>query len=240
MGSAGWVIPAIVTGLGVAVLVSALSHFVAGRIGHGARHSVFGLILAGVGGAGLLLGLNTVMYARLTHEGPVAEISVKALDPAQNKYTVYVKRLDSDIPVQNCVIQGDEWLIAGQVQKWKPWANVLGLDATYSLDQIVNKYFTAARGNGKLITACDLTEPPPAANNMCPHMGAVAGGQFLHPRPALRRRQFHAAGGRRDLSPSHHPVGLQQRARERRGESGDGKADLARYFFNPNAQTWAL
>jgi len=168
MGAAGWVIPAIVTGLGVAVLVSALSHFVAGRMGHGARHSVFGLILAGVGGAGLLLGLNTVRYARLTHEGPVAEISVKALDPADNKYTVTVKRLDSDIPVQSCAIQGDEWLIAGEVQKWKPWANMLGLDATYSLDQIVNKYFTAARGNGKLITACDLTEPPPAANKYVP------------------------------------------------------------------------
>ena len=35
MGAAGWVIPAIVTGLGVAVLVSALSHFVAGRFGQG-------------------------------------------------------------------------------------------------------------------------------------------------------------------------------------------------------------
>ena len=38
----------------------------------------------------------------------------------------------------NCAAQvrfcGDEWLIGGRVQKWKPWANVLGLDATYTLD----------------------------------------------------------------------------------------------------------
>jgi hypothetical protein len=168
MGTPGWVIPAIIVGLAVAVLVSALSHFIAGRFGHGARHGVFGLILAVVGGAGLLLGLNTVMYARLTHEGPVAEITVKALDPAQNRYTVLVKRLDSDIPVQSCAIQGDEWLIAGKVQKWKPWANMIGLDATYTLDQVINKYFTAARGNGKLITACDLTDSPPDANKYVP------------------------------------------------------------------------
>jgi hypothetical protein len=54
------------------------------------------------------------------------------------------------------------------VQKWKPWANLLGLDATYTLDQIVNKYFTAARGNGKTITACDLSAPPPNADNYVP------------------------------------------------------------------------
>jgi hypothetical protein len=168
MGTPGWVIPAIVVGLGVAVLVSALSHFVAGRFGHGARHSVLGLVLTGLGGVALLLGLNTVMYARLTHEGPVAEITVKALDPADNRYTVLIKRLDSDIPVQTCAIQGDEWMVAGKVQKWKPWANMLGLDATYTLDQVMNKYFTAARGNGHLITACDLTEPPPDVNKFVP------------------------------------------------------------------------
>lgn len=168
MGAMGWIIPAIVAGLGAIALLSALGHFLAGRIGHGTRHGIVGIVLGALGGAGLLLGLNTVMYARLTHEGPVAEISVKALEPTANRYTVLVKRLDSDIPVQSCIIQGDEWLIAGKVQKWKPWANMLGLDATYTLDQIVNKYFTAARGNGKLITACDLTEPPPDADKYIP------------------------------------------------------------------------
>jgi hypothetical protein len=168
MGTPGWVIPVIVVGLSAALLVSALSHFAAGRFSYGTSHTMMGLILGGLGGAALLLGLNTVMYARLTHEGPVAEITVKALDPADNRYTVLVKRLDSDIPVQSCAIQGDEWLIAGKVQKWKPWANMIGLDATYSLEQVINKYSSAARGNGHLITACDLTEPAPKLNQYVP------------------------------------------------------------------------
>jgi hypothetical protein len=168
MGTTGWIVPAAILGLGVLALLSALGHFAGGRGGRGLRHGTAGLILAALGGAGLLLGLNTVMYARLNHEGPVAQIGIKALDPTHDKYTVSVMRLDSDIPVQRCIIQGDEWLIAGKVQKWKPWANALGLDATYTLDQIVNKYFTAARGNGKPITACDLTAPPPKANAYVP------------------------------------------------------------------------
>ena len=49
------------------------------------------------------------------------------------------------------------------MQKWKAWANVLGLDSTYDLDQIANKYASAARGQGKPITACSLTGPTPDA-----------------------------------------------------------------------------
>lgn len=38
----------------------------------------------------------------------------------------------------------------------------------YVLDQISNRYFTAARGNGKTITACDLKGPPPRVNRWVP------------------------------------------------------------------------
>ena len=168
MGTLGWLIPAVIVGVGAAFLLRAISHFAEGHVAQGSGHTITGVLLAALGGAGMLLGLNTVMFARLTHEGPVAEITVKTLDPASARYTVLVKRLDSDIAVQSCIIQGDEWLIAGKVQKWKPWANMLGLDSTYTLDQIVNKYFTARRGNGRLITACDLTEPPPPLNQYVP------------------------------------------------------------------------
>jgi hypothetical protein len=40
--------------------------------------------------------------------------------------------------------------------------NILGLDSTYALDQVANKYYSAARGNGRAITACDLRAPMPA------------------------------------------------------------------------------
>jgi hypothetical protein len=45
---------------------------------------------------------------------------------------------------------------------------VLGLDATYTLDQVTNRYFTAQRGNGRPITACDLKGPPPDVDRWVP------------------------------------------------------------------------
>ncbi|HXC54910.1 MAG TPA: hypothetical protein VNU97_06420 [Rhizomicrobium sp.] len=160
MGIFWWIAPAAVAVFGALFMISGAGHLVRGHVARGGRHVVGGTTAGAIGLAISLVVLNTQLFSRLTHEGPVAEVSVKALDPAQSTYLVSVKRLDGDIPVQSCTLQGDEWLIGGRVQKWKAWANVLGLDATYTLDQISNKYFTAERGNGKLITSCDLKGTP--------------------------------------------------------------------------------
>jgi hypothetical protein len=115
-----------------------------------------------------LLGLNTQTYSRLTYEAPVAMVSVKAADPSHQLFDVTVKRMDASFPAQLCRLQGDDWEMSARVQKWKPWANMLGLDATYTLDQMSNRYSDAERGNGKTITSCDLKGPPPAVNTWVP------------------------------------------------------------------------
>ena len=160
MGLLWWIAPVAVAVFGVLFVGSGVAHVFRGEHGRASRRVVGGGAVAVIGFALSLVGLNIQLFSRLTHEGPVAEVMVKAVDPAQSLYQVTVKRLDGNIPDQKCALQGDEWLIGGRVQKWKPWANVLGLDATYTLDQISNKYFSAERGNGKTITACDLHGQP--------------------------------------------------------------------------------
>lgn len=160
MGVLWWVAPVLVAVFGVWFFGSGAAHMFRGQPARGSRRVVGGTAVAAIGLALSLVGVNIQMFSRLTHEGPVAEVSVKATDASQNLYLVTVKRLDGDIPVQKCTLQGDEWLVGGQVQKWQPWANILGLDATYTLDQITNKYSSAARGNGKTITSCDLKGTP--------------------------------------------------------------------------------
>lgn len=167
MGIFWWVIPALVALFGGLFVVTGVGHLFRGNPGRGSRHMVGGTMVGAIGLALSLVGLNMQLFSRLTHEGPVAEVSVKALNPSQNLYQVTIKRLDGNVPAQTCTLQGDEWLIGGRVQKWKAWANVLGLDATYTLDQVTNKYFTAERGNGKMITSCDLRGAP-AANSYVP------------------------------------------------------------------------
>ena len=115
--------------------------------------------IATIGGLAVgLFGLNLQTYARLSYEAPVAEVSVKALNPVQKLYSVTVKRLDSTGLRKVCTLQGDEWVLSGRVQKWKPWANVLGLNTTYTVDQLTNLYFTPDAGN---IALRARRTPPP-------------------------------------------------------------------------------
>lgn len=169
LSSFGWAIaPLTVAGAGIALFLSGIGHFAHGRGVRGGTHIAVGAPLALIGSVVGLIALNTQTFARLTYEAPVAEVSIKALNPSQSLYRVTVYRRDGpDVPT-TCNLQGDEWEMSARVQRWKPWANVLGLDSTYTLDQLSNKYFSAERGNGKTITACDLKGPPPTVDRYVP------------------------------------------------------------------------
>ncbi|HEY4112721.1 MAG TPA: hypothetical protein VGM17_01560 [Rhizomicrobium sp.] len=162
------VVPGLVALVGAVLFLRGLGHIGWGKAGRGAAHIAVGAPLTVLGLAASLLGFNSLTFERLTHEAPVADVHVKATDPARNLYNVSIIRLDGPKLTQVCRIQGDEWDISARVQKWKPWANMMGLDTTYTLDQVTNRYFTAERGNGKLITACDLRGPPPDVDRWVP------------------------------------------------------------------------
>jgi hypothetical protein len=164
------------------LVLAPLAVAVLGLFGFGAGlvHAVKlrpGRATAGLGGGGILaigglavglIGLNVQGYARLTHEVVAAEVTVHAVDAAQKTYTITVERRDGVTNVTNCRVQGDSWEIGGSFQKWKAWANIIGLDATYKLEQITNRYDTAGDGNGQPITACDLNGAQPEANQYLP------------------------------------------------------------------------
>jgi hypothetical protein len=152
-----------------------------------------GMGLGGIAAvAGLAVGLfalNLQTYARLSFESPVALVTVKLTDPAQRLYRVAVDRLDTTKLHTVCTIQGDEWELGGRVQKWKPWANVMGLNATYTVEQMTNRYIDPAVGNGKPITACDLRAPKPDVDQYLPD-GVVA---WMIEHTMAAHRQFGSA-----------------------------------------------
>jgi len=171
VSSLGWfliIIPLVVAAIGIFMFVRGLGHVATGEHGRGIPRVVVGAPLGVIGLALGLLGVNTQTYERLSYEAPVAMVSVKSVDPSQQLFDVTVKRMDASFPAQVCREQGDDWELTARVQKWKPWANMLGLDATYTLDQLNNRYSDAERANGKMITSCDLKGPPPAVNSWVP------------------------------------------------------------------------
>jgi hypothetical protein len=131
-----------------------------GRMASGGRNLAGGVAAIVAALLAALVALNMQSYARLTWEAPVAEVQVRQSDATQKLYDVTVVRLDKAGGEVKCLVQGDEWILGGRVQTWKPWARTLGMNASYELDQLANKYVDALEANGKPITACDLRRSP--------------------------------------------------------------------------------
>ncbi len=137
-----WIAPAAVGLLGLTLLFKGLGALFRGRF-------VGGLLGGGVGAALLaaatiasLLALDVQTYARLTYERPVATIRTRQLGPQYFEATVIQPGRGENLPAATNLypLHGDEWRIEAQVLKWKPWANVLGLDAQYRLDRLSGRY----------------------------------------------------------------------------------------------------
>lgn len=162
------VAPLIVAAVGFLFFLGGAGHLFRGAFARGGLGLGAGGAVTIAGLAAGLIGLNIQSYSRLTYEAPVAEVTVRAVVPQEKQFLVTVRRLDGPNTVTECRLQGDAWEISGRFQKWKPWANEIGLNATYTLDQISNKYFSAAEANGRPITACDVGGPAPVVNQYLP------------------------------------------------------------------------
>lgn len=131
-----WILPTVVGVIGLAIVLSGLGWMFRGRPFKGGRGVVGGGLVLGVGAIVGLLGLNLQTYHRLTWEQPVAEIELSQMGPQHFNATL----TQPDGTSREFEVRGDEWRVEARVLKWKPWANILGLDAQYRLDRLSGRY----------------------------------------------------------------------------------------------------
>lgn len=141
-----WILPGVVAVLGLAILLSGLGWMFRGKPFKGGRGVMGGGVF--LAGAALvsLLGLNIQTYSRLTAERQVATVDLHKTGDQTYQATVTEAPSD-DHPqgvVHNFEVRGDEWRLEARVIKWKPWANVLGLDSQYRLDRFSGRYTETA------------------------------------------------------------------------------------------------
>ncbi|MGE0595506.1 MAG: hypothetical protein AB7P07_04030 [Hyphomonadaceae bacterium] len=137
-----WIIPGVVGVIGLAIVLSGLGWMFRGRPFKGGRGVLGGAIFLGTAGLVSLLGLNIQTYHRLTYERPVATIELTQRGPQLFDAVVTEPPTDDNPEGQrrDFEVHGDEWRIEARVLKWKPWANVLGLDSQYRLDRFSGRY----------------------------------------------------------------------------------------------------
>ncbi|CAN5172185.1 hypothetical protein BH10PSE2_BH10PSE2_27750 [soil metagenome] len=141
-----WVVPALVAFIGVLFVLNGLISLFRGRPFSGLFKIVGGGVVAVTALAALMVAQNIQTYARLTYERPVATIQLHRLAPQYYEVTLIQPAMPDAsgrmMPARSAVypVNGDEWRIEAQVLKWKPWANVLGLNTQYRLDRLSGRY----------------------------------------------------------------------------------------------------
>ncbi|MDH3979446.1 MAG: hypothetical protein OEU91_02925 [Gammaproteobacteria bacterium] len=92
----------------------------------------------------LLLASNLYTYYRLTSEAPIAELSFRQLAPQQYLATIAYGDFCDD---EQYTLHGDQWRLDAQFLKWRPWANLLGLDALYRIERLGGRYLALGQEN---------------------------------------------------------------------------------------------
>ncbi|HVY85273.1 MAG TPA: hypothetical protein VG943_09070 [Caulobacterales bacterium] len=156
-----WIIPGIVGVIGLAVALSGLGWIFRGKPFKGGRGLVGGGGFLAVGAVASLMGLNIQSYQRLTAERPVATVELHQKGPQLFEATVSQPPLgDKPAEIRTFEVHGDEWRLEARTIKWKPWANILGLDSQYRLDRFSGRYTETADEQNRERSVYDLRPVP--------------------------------------------------------------------------------
>ncbi len=109
------------------------------------------IILFPLGGTTLLLVMlvllfasNLYTYHRLTDEAPIAELQFRQLAPQQYLATVAWGDFCAE---EDYTLYGDQWRLDARFLKWRPWANLLGLNALYRIERLGGRYLAVDQEN---------------------------------------------------------------------------------------------
>lgn len=136
-----WLIPAFVGLVGILMLVGGVAKVFKAKLGSGLMRVLFGgLTLAGAMIVGLI-GLNLQTYAQLSKERLAGQVVLKKV--GDHNYTASIDLADDGKlrgkPV-DYQITGERVHISGPMVKFKPWANVIGMDSLFKVNEVYGTY----------------------------------------------------------------------------------------------------
>lgn len=136
-----WLIPAFVGLVGVLMLVGGVMAVFKARLGSGLMRVLFGgLTLAGAMIVGLI-GLNLQTYTQLSKERLAGQVVLKKV--SDHHFTASIDLADDGKlrakPV-DYQVTGERVHISGPLVKFKPWANVIGVDSLFKVSEIYGTY----------------------------------------------------------------------------------------------------
>lgn len=113
--------------------------------------SVFGMLL--------FAGFFFRAYRAFTLEEPVAEVIIGPKGEAEmSSITIIQDEQGRNPRVRQFEVTGDQWVLEGDILKWRNWLNFLGLHTRYRLTRLTSRYLRASDEMAKPRTVYPLVE----------------------------------------------------------------------------------
>lgn len=99
------------------------------------------ILLIAVFGMLLFAGFFTRAYYTFTFEKPIAEIFIEGTGEEKKARITLIQFVPSDSQVtKKFLINGDQWMLEGDILKWDNWLNFFGVQTLYRLTRIRGRY----------------------------------------------------------------------------------------------------
>ncbi len=152
-----WLLAAAFAIVGLAAILAGLGALVRLRLGRFALRSLPGALLLAVGLLCAALAGSLHGYRSLTHEEPIAQITVSPLG---------VQRFEARLrfPDGRTVryeLAGDEIQVDARILKWKSFGNLIGLHTLWALERISGRYRAIEDERSGPRTVHALADDPP-------------------------------------------------------------------------------
>lgn len=126
---------------------------------------LFKLLLAALLLAAVAVGLGLQAYHAFTQEELAAIVRCEPAPPGLSyPFLMQVTPVHNGQPgrPEKFPMTGEQWAIGGEILKWSPWLNFLGLKSRYKLTRLSSRYWTAADEMSKPRAVYDLEGGTPA------------------------------------------------------------------------------
>jgi len=93
----------------------------------------------------LFAGFFFRAYRAFTVEEPVAKIIIKHPDTSEmSSITIIQDEQKGESRIRQFDVAGDQWVLEGDILKWRSWLNFLGLHTRYRLTRLRSRYLEAS------------------------------------------------------------------------------------------------
>lgn len=122
------------------------------------RNLLLIFLLTAVAGMAIFMGAFFRSYFAFNYEEPVAEVLIDPVEGYKASRVTLTEFIEDERIEKQFTVTGDQWMIEGDMIKWEPWLNFLGVHTRFRLTRLRGRYISSEEEKSQSSTIFSLVE----------------------------------------------------------------------------------